>query len=166
MLPTRRAKDMRTIARNARDRLDAETGFTLIEVLIVIVIIGILAGIALAVFTTQKDKASDADAKSNASGLASAMKVCYLETADFNDCDGSGATDKLGQTGLPMGPGAGEVSASVGSASSFVVTAISKATNGGGQHKFLVSESGGGPLTRTCTVGSGTDGGGCKAGTW
>jgi type IV pilus assembly protein PilA len=166
MLPTRRPKLMRTFARNARDRLHAETGFTLIEVLIVIVIIGILAGVALAVFATQKDKASDADAKSNASGLASAMKACYVETADYNDCDGAGATDKLGQTGLPMGPGAGQVSVNVGSASSFVITAISKATNGGGQHKFMVSESGGGPLTHTCTIGSGTDGGGCHAGTW
>jgi type IV pilus assembly protein PilA len=166
MLPARWSQDMRTIARNARGRLDAETGFTLIEVLIVIVIIAILAGIALALFTTQKDKASDADAKSNAAGLAGAMKSCYIETTDYNDCDGSGASDKLGQTGLPLGPGAGEVSVSVGSASSFVITAISKSSNGGGTHKFMVSESGGGPLTRSCTVGSGIDGGGCHNGSW
>ena len=166
MLPARWAKNMRTIARNARGRLKAEAGFTLIEVLIVVVIIAILAGIGLAVFTTQKDKASDADAKSNASGLAGAMKGCYLETQDYNDCDGSGATDKLGLTGLPLGPGAGEVSANVGSSSSFVITAISKATNGGGSHKFMVSDSGAGPLSHTCTVGTANDGGGCHAGSW
>ncbi len=157
---------MRTAARNARARLNAEAGFTLIEVLIVVVIIGILSAIALAMFTTQQDKASDADAKSNASGLAAAMKVCYVDTQDYNDCDGVGATDKLGQTGLPMGSGAGQVSVSVGSTSSFVITAISKATNGGGPHKFMVSESGSGPLTRTCSVGSGNDGGGCHSGSW
>jgi type IV pilus assembly protein PilA len=157
---------MRTAARNARARLNAEAGFTLIEVLIVVVIIGILSAIALAMFTTQQDKASDADAKSNASGLAAAMKVCYVDTQDYNDCDGVGATDKLGQTGLPMGSGAGQVSVSVGSTSSFVITAISKASGGGGTHKFMVSESGGGPLTRTCTVGSGNDGGGCHSGSW
>ena len=157
---------MRTSARNARARLTAETGFTLIEVLIVVVIIGILAAIALVMFTTQQDKASDADAKSNASGLAAAMKSCYVDTQDYNDCDGVGATDKLGQTDLPMGSGAGQVSVNVGSASSFVITAISKATNGGGTHKFMVTESGSGPLTRTCTVGSGNDGGGCHAGQW
>ena len=117
---------MRTIVRHARGRLEAETGFTLIEVLIVIVIIGILAAIGFAVFTNQKDKASDADAKSNASGLAAAMKACYVDTADYNDCDGVGATDKLGQTGLPMGPGAGQVSVSVGSANAFAISLSSE----------------------------------------
>jgi hypothetical protein len=47
-----------------------------------------------------------------------------------------------------------------------VVTAISKATDGGGTHKYTVKENGGGPLTRSCTVGSGSDGGGCKSGSW
>jgi type IV pilus assembly protein PilA len=157
---------MHTIIRNARRRLRGEAGFTLLEVLVVVVIIGVLAGIALAMFTTQKDKAHDADAKSNASGLAAAMKSCYIETSDYNDCDGSGAGDKLGSTGFPMGSGAGQVSANVSSSNSFVVTAISKATNGGGTHKFMVNESSGGPLTRSCTVGSGNDGGGCNAGKW
>jgi type IV pilus assembly protein PilA len=155
---------MHTIVRNIRDRLRDEGGFTLIEILIVIVIIGILAGIGLAMFTTQKDKAHDADAKSNASGLAAAMKACYVETEDYNNCDGAGAGDNLGATGVPMGPGAGQVSVNVSSASSFVVTAISK--GGGGTYKYMVTESGGGPLTRTCTVGSGNNGGGCHAGSW
>jgi hypothetical protein len=47
-----------------------------------------------------------------------------------------------------------------------VVTAISRAGNGSSTHKFMVSESSGGPLTRTCSVGSGNDGGGCHAGSW
>ena len=51
-------------------------------------------------FSNQKNKASDADAKSNASGLVSAMKTCYVETQDYTDCDGVGATDKLGNTPL------------------------------------------------------------------
>jgi type IV pilus assembly protein PilA len=155
---------MHTIVRNGRRRLNDESGFTLIEILIVIVIIAILAAIALAMFTTQKDKGHDADAKSNAAGLAGAMKSCYVETADYNDCDGAGAGDKLGVTGLPMGPGTGEVSVNVSSASNFVITAISKAANG--SHKFMVSDSGGGPLTHSCTVGSGNNGGGCHSGSW
>jgi prepilin-type N-terminal cleavage/methylation domain-containing protein len=156
---------MHTIFRTARRRLKEESGFTLIEILIVIVILTVLAAIALAMFTTQKDKGHDADAKSNAAGLAAAMKSCYVETVDYNDCDGAGSGDKLGLTGLPMGSGTGQVSVNVSSASSFVITAISKA-NGGGSHKFMVSESSGGPLTRSCTVGSGNDGGGCHSGSW
>jgi hypothetical protein len=93
------------------------------------------------------------------------MKACYVDTQDYNDCDGAGAGDKLGLTGLPMGSGAGQVSVNVSSTSSFVITAISRASNGG-THKFMVTESGSGPLTRSCTIGSGNDGGGCHAGSW
>ena len=157
---------MRTLTRNIRARMASEKGFTLIEVLIVMVILGILAAIALAMFTTQKDKAHDSDAKSNASGLAAAMKACYVDTEDYNDCDGTGAGDKLGLTGLPMGSGAGQVSVNVSRTNSFVITAVSRASNGGGTHKFMVTETGSGPLTRSCTVGSGNDGGGCHAGSW
>src|SRR4051794_18625926 len=153
LLPTRHQGPMQTIVRIVRRRLGDESGFTLIEILIVVVILGILAGIALAMFTTQKDKGHDADAKSNAAGLAAAMKSCYVETADYNDCDGAGSGDKLGLTGLPIGSGAGEVSVNVSSASSFVITAISKASNGGGTHKFMVTDSGGGPLSHSCTAG-------------
>ena len=147
-------------------RLREEAGFTLIEVLIVTVILTVLAAIALAMFTTQKDKGHDADAKSNAAGLAAAMKGCYIETSDYNDCDGSGANDKLGLTGLPLGSGAGQVSVNVSSANSFVITAISKATNGGGTHKFMITETSNAPLSRTCSVGSGNSGGGCSSGSW
>jgi len=109
-------------------RLREEAGFTLIEVLIVTVILTVLAAIALAMFTTQKDKGHDADAKSNAAGLAAAMKACYIETSDYNDCDGSGANDKLGLTGLPLGSGAGQVSVNVSSEPGSVIVPFSVAS--------------------------------------
>ncbi len=144
---------IRPTPRRPRARLDSEAGFTLLELLVVIVIIGVLAGIALPLFLTQRDKANDADAKSNASGLARAMKGCYQETSDYTDCDGTGANDKLGITGLPMGSGAGQVSISSVSANGFTVTAIGKGIG----HQFVVTETGG-KEDRTCT--------GCQGGTW
>jgi type IV pilus assembly protein PilA len=141
----------------SRTRLETEEGFTLVEVLIVVLIIAILAGIALAIFSTQRDKANDADAKSNASGLATSMKTCFVETEDYNDCDGAGAGDKLGNTGLPIGNGPGQVSVTVPAADSFVVTAVSKVGTGSTNHQFVVTETNGKEV-RTCT--------GCQGGTW
>jgi type IV pilus assembly protein PilA len=54
-----------------------EDGFTLIEVLVVIIIIGILAAIAIPVFLNQRQKGYDATAKSDLRNLANFEEI-YL----------------------------------------------------------------------------------------
>lgn len=59
----------------ARLNGDSESGFTLIELLVVMLILGILAAIAIPAFFNQREKASDAQAKSMARTAETAMET-------------------------------------------------------------------------------------------
>jgi prepilin-type N-terminal cleavage/methylation domain-containing protein len=63
--------------------LRSSDGFTLIEILMVIVICGILAAIALPAFLSQKDKATDAKAQVDARTAQTAMGVYRTDTGSY-----------------------------------------------------------------------------------
>uniref|UniRef100_UPI0035657EBE prepilin-type N-terminal cleavage/methylation domain-containing protein n=1 Tax=Nocardioides sp. TaxID=35761 RepID=UPI0035657EBE len=58
------------IARLQKSMNEKDKGFTLVELLVVIVIIGILAGIAIPLFLSQRKKGVDAGVKSDLKALA------------------------------------------------------------------------------------------------
>jgi prepilin-type N-terminal cleavage/methylation domain-containing protein len=64
-------------------RLGSSKGFTLIEMLIVVVIIGILAAIAVPRFSSAKGKAYDGTAKSDLRNAMTAQEAYYSDYQSF-----------------------------------------------------------------------------------
>lgn len=129
-----------------------DAGFSLVELLVVILVIGILAAIALPVYVHQRSKGFDADAKANAKNAVTAMEACFIASErTYTGCTPDAAE-------LPVGEGEGEVRALVAvDGSSYTVSARSRSgtywnvTSGGvPQRRCAVSAA------RACADGDAT----------
>jgi type IV pilus assembly protein PilA len=145
-------------------RLRDMRGFTLVELLVVVLILGILAAIAIPAYIDHTKKGKDSDAESNARNLVSKVELCYATSEDYTQCNTQ--ADYGTDLGGTWGTNPGEVSVVSATKTTYKVTAISKASSDGANHTYSISHSSSGTNDKTCTAGTANDQGACKNGSW
>lgn len=130
-----------------RERRNEESGFTLVELLVVMLILGILAAIAIPAFFSQRDKGYDSDAKANARTVQTALESYATDNGgEYTGADQTALANIEGTINNMMGTG-GSVTVTAG-ADTYTITSTSDSDN-----TFEISRANTGALSYDCDTG-------------
>jgi type IV pilus assembly protein PilA len=143
-------------------RQDPEAGFTLTEVLVVILVVGILAAIAIPSFLNQRSRAIDAAAKTEASGAERALVIYEQDNNTYACGDSAACRLALGDIDRAIDSPTLAFSASGGSGDptrkGYRVTATARQ----GRTFYVDQSPAGGPTDHGCDLNGAAEAGGCR----
>jgi type IV pilus assembly protein PilA len=126
-----------------------ESGFTLVELLVVMLILGLLAAIAIPAFFNQRNKAKDADAKSSVRTAETAMETY---ATDNNGAYTGATTAKLAAIEPTLNNAGANLTVPAVATDSYTVQVKSNAPSG---NLFQVSRTNTGTTSLRCGTGAG-----------
>jgi type IV pilus assembly protein PilA len=136
-----------------------ESGFTLVELLVVMLILALLAAIAIPSFFNQRDKARDADAKESVRTAQTAIETYAIDNNGEYTNANTAALVAIEQT-LNDAPNPVAVSNTAGK--TYTLSVESKTGN-----VFTITRAANGQTTLSCTVADAGNRGGCPTnGRW